>query len=262
MTSLADRVIAAVTTEHDTTAALARTLTDEQLTTTSGSAEWTVADVLSHLGSGSVITLAGLQAALGEREQPADDFSQSVWDRWNAMTPAEQRDGFIEHDAALVAALNALDDQQRETLQVSVGFLPFPLAVAPFAGLRLSETTQHGWDVRVAGDKTAELSGESAGVLAALFSTELAFLAGFLGKPDLIAEPVRLDIAESGYGLSITDSIALVSPVDDPTATFSGSIASALRLIAGRLRPEHTPTEVTVTGNITLDQLRTAFPGF
>jgi uncharacterized protein (TIGR03083 family) len=262
MTFLADRVISALGTEHDSTAATVRTLTDEQLKAASGSSEWTVADVLSHLGSGSVITLAGLQTALGERDAPADGFNQSVWDRWNAMSPAEQRDGFLENDAALVGALTALDERQRESLEVSVGFLPFPLSVASFGGMRLNESAQHGWDVRVAGDSATGLLPTSAGILAEVFAGDLAFLLGFLGKADRIAGPVRLEIAGSGYGLTVDDSVALVTSVQEPTATFDGTLEAALRLIAGRLGPEHTPSDLTVSGNVTLDDLRKAFPGF
>ena len=101
MTSLADRTIAALRAEHDSTSTAVAALTDDQLTGPSGAAEWTVASVLSHLGSGSVISLAGLQVALGLRESLPDGFNQSVWDRWNAMNPTEQRDGFVEHDEEL-----------------------------------------------------------------------------------------------------------------------------------------------------------------
>jgi len=262
MTSLADRTIAALRAEHDATATTVRDLTDDQLTGRSGASAWTVTAVLSHLGSGSVIALAGLQTALGLRQPPQDDFNQSVWDRWNAMSPAEQRAGFLDHDAALVSAFEALDERQRESLELQVGFLPAPLSVASFSGMRLHESAQHAWDVRVAGDPAAGLLPESANVLAELFSGELAFLLGFMGKADLIAGPVQLEIAGSGYGLSIAESVALVSPVEHPTATFTGPLEAAIRLIAGRLGPAHTPGDLTVTGNITLDDLRTAFPGF
>jgi uncharacterized protein (TIGR03083 family) len=262
MTSLADRTIAALGAEHDAMATTTRDLTDEELAGPSGAAAWTVAAVLSHLGSGAVITLAGLQTALGLRQPPQEGFNQSVWDRWNAMSPAGQRAGFLEHDAALVSAFAALDERQRESLELKVGFLPAPLSVASFGGMRLHESVQHGWDVRVARDPAAALLPESADVLAELFSGEIAFLLGFMGKADLIAGPVQLEIAGSGYGLSIADSVALVSPVDHPTATFTGPLEGAIRLIAGRLGPQHTPSDLTVTGNVTLEDLRTAFPGF
>jgi uncharacterized protein (TIGR03083 family) len=262
MSSLADRTIAALFEEHDTVAGAVRELSDDQLTAPSGAAGWTVAQVLSHLGSGAEITLAGLQAALGERTAPGNDFNPSVWDRWNAMTPAQRRAGFLEHDATLVAAFTALDEQQRHTLQLRVGFAPAPLTVASFAGMRLHEAAQHGWDVRAARDPAAGLRTNSARVLAELFSHDIAFMLDFITKPDPAAEPVLLDIADSGYGLSITDSVTLMSPVNHPTATFSGPLEAAIRLLAGRLGPNHTPSELEVTGNITLEHLRTVFPGF
>ena len=65
MTTLADRTIAALRTTHDDLAALVPGLTDEQLAGPSGASEWTVAQVLSHLGSGAEIGLATLETALG-----------------------------------------------------------------------------------------------------------------------------------------------------------------------------------------------------
>lgn len=262
MTSLADRTIAALRAEHDLLTETVSGLTEEQLTGTSGASEWTLAAVLSHLGSGAVITLAGLQSGLGLRQPPADGFNQSVWDVWNAMNPDEQRAGFLKHDQELVAALEGLDSQQRASLELRVGFLPYPLSVATFAGLRLHEVAQHSWDVRVAAQPDAGLLPGSASVLAEQFAGELAFMLGFIGKADRIADPVRLQIAESGYGLSITDAVTLVSPLDQPTASFTGPLEAAIRLIAGRLGPTHTPGDLAVTGNVTLEDLRTVFPGF
>ncbi|MFL6163843.1 MAG: hypothetical protein ACJ74U_16690 [Jatrophihabitantaceae bacterium] len=112
------------------------------------------------------------------------------------------------------------------------------------------------------GEPAAGLLPESASVLAELFSGELAFMLGFIGKADRIAGPVQLEIVGSGYALSIADSVTLVSPVDHPTASFTGPLEAAIRLIAGRLGPTHTPSELTVTGNITLEELRTVFPGY
>lgn len=218
--------------------------------------------MLSHLGSGAEITLAGLQTALGERPPPGDDFNRSVWDRWDAMSPVEQRARALEHDAALVAAFTALDESQRRTLELQVGFAPGPLSVASFAGLRLHEAAQHGWDVRAANDPVAGLDATAAQVLADQFSDGIGFLLGFIAKPQSLSEPARLEIAGSGYALSIADTVTMVSPVDDPTATFSGALEAAIRLIAGRLGPTHTPGDLRVTGNVTLEELRAVFPGF
>src|SRR3982750_4859153 len=108
MTSLADRTIASLRATHDELAGLVRTLDDDQLTRPSGASEWTVAQVLSHLGSGAEISLAGFRAALDGAPAPEQDFNERVWDRWNAMSPREQADGFLEHDAVLVQTLEGL----------------------------------------------------------------------------------------------------------------------------------------------------------
>ena len=262
MTSHADRVLTALRAEHDAVTAVVRALTPEQLTGPSGATEWTLAQVLSHLGSGAEITLAGLQAALGQREAPAGDFNPSVWDRWDAMEPEQQRAGFLEHDAALVEALEALDAGQRDSLRVHVGFAPEPLTLAAFGGMRLHEAVQHGWDVRVALDSAATLDPDAAAVLVELFSAELGFLLGFIGEPDVLTDPVVLDLGGSGYGLSITNTVTMTDPVQDPTAHFDGALEAAVRMIAGRLRPEYTPAGLGVSGNVSLDTLRVVFPGF
>jgi hypothetical protein len=77
-----------------------------------------------------------------------------------------------------------------------------------------------------------------------------------------LAEPVVLDLAGSGFALSITDTVALTAAAADPTATFTGPLEAALRMLEGRLGPTYTPAGVTVTGNVTLDELRAVFPGF
>ncbi len=58
------------------------------------------------------------------------------------------------------------------------------------------------------------------------------------------------------------DRVAPKRQVDAPTATFTGPLEAAMRLIAGRLGPTHTPSDVTVTGNVTLEDLRAVFPGY
>ena len=96
--TLTDRTIAALRHTHDHLAEVAGSLTDEQLTGPSGASEWTVADVLSHLGSGAEINRYTLQRALGD--DAAVPSNQQVWDRWNALSPADQASGSVESSAA------------------------------------------------------------------------------------------------------------------------------------------------------------------
>ena len=76
--------------------------------------EWTVAETLSHLGSGAVIFAHGLAVSVaGEEGDPG--FNQSVWDEWNAKAPEEQAADALVADRTMLAALEALDEGQRAT---------------------------------------------------------------------------------------------------------------------------------------------------
>lgn len=228
MTSLAIQTIGALRQEHDTLVGIARSLTDGQLSGPSGASEWSVAQVLSHLGSGAEITLALLRAELGAGDAPGDDFNRSVWARWDAMAPAEQRAAFVEADDRLVEALEALTPEQHASLTLPIGFLPAPATVATFAGLRLNEVAHHSWDVRVATDSSAGLSDASTSALLEQLSGDLAVLVGFAGKADLIEQRVVLAVGDTGYGVLIDDTVSLESEVEGATATFAGAPEAAL----------------------------------
>jgi uncharacterized protein (TIGR03083 family) len=263
MTATADATIAALRSTHDELVAVVRGLDDEQLVAPSGASEWPVAQVLSHLGSGAEIGLATLRAATGEGEPVGDGFNQSVWDRWNAMSPREQADGFVGSDEALVSAYEALTPQQRSDLQVSLGFLPMPLPLGAFAGMRLNEAAQHSWDARVAFDDGATIPDDTASLVVGHYAAGLGFLLGFIGKADALTEPAVVTLGDLGVALSVTDTVALV-PTEGAaaTATLDGGPDAVARLISGRLTPRWTPESVTVSGNVTLDDLRRVFPGY
>jgi uncharacterized protein (TIGR03083 family) len=263
MNTLASRTIDALRDEHDALVALVATLSEDQLSGPSGAGEWSVAQVLSHLGSGSEITLANLRVGLGEREALKDDFNRSVWDRWDGMSPSDQRDGYIESNGTLVDALEALTAEQLAEVQVPIGFVPAPMSVASYAGMRLGEVAHHTWDVRVAVDPAARLLPVSTAILPEHLSGSLGFMLGFWGKADRVADHVVLAIDKTGYAISIGDTVTLSQEgTTEATATFAGEMEAALRLISGRLTPAHTPADVVVTGNVTLEQLRDVFPGY
>jgi len=262
MTTLADRTIAALRAGHDALAAVVPDLTDEQLRRPSGAAEWSLAQVLSHLGSGAEIGLGVLVAARDGAPVPGQDANQRVWDRWNAMSPREQAAGFVEHNGRLVAAYEALSAEQRESLRVDLGFLPEPLPVAAVAGMRLNESTLHSWDARVALDPDAAVPEDAAELLLEHLASDLAFLTGFTGKADALAKPATVQVGGGRIGLVIADKVGVTTAVTNPTATFVGPLDAVLRLIGGRLTPAHTPAGVEVIGDVTLDELRAVFPGY
>jgi uncharacterized protein (TIGR03083 family) len=263
MTSLADRTIVALRTLHDELETVVSGLSDDQLAGPSGASEWSVAQVLSHLGSGAEIGLETYRAAFDGADEPAEDFNQSVWERWDSSTPQQQAAGFVEHDTALVERIEALTPEQRASAQIKLGFLPAPLPIESIIGMRLNEVAQHSWDVRAGLDPTATIDHETAELLHEHFSGGLGFLLGFMGKPDAVTEPAVVALGDSPYRIVINDDgVALTSDGAAATATFTGPAESAARLINGRLTTPYTPAGVASTGNVTLDQLRQVFPGF
>src|SRR3954452_14589232 len=92
--------------------ALTLGMTEGDLTRQAYPAEWTIADVLSHLGSGAVIHQRRLHDIVAGHDTP-DDFSASVWDEWNAKSTSAKRDDALAADAALLADINAVTPHER-----------------------------------------------------------------------------------------------------------------------------------------------------
>jgi uncharacterized protein (TIGR03083 family) len=263
VTELSDRTIAALRVTHDELTSVVTGLSDEQLSAPSGASQWTVARVLSHLGSGAEIALATVGAAIAGTAVPGPDANQAVWDRWNALSERDQLDGYLASDERFLVALESLSDKQRQDLRLDLGFLPEPAPLALYLGMRLNEAALHGWDVRVSLDHNATLLAATAGLLAEHFASDLDFLLQFTGKPEALADPAVIDIQATGFTLVIADTAGLTRTAPrDPTAAFTGPLESVIRLLAGRLGAPYTPDGVDVTGNVTLDDLRRVFPGY
>jgi hypothetical protein len=69
--------------------------------------EWTIADVVSHLGSGAVIFQHLLAHSLDGVGVP-DGFAQGVWAEWDAKSPRAKVDDGVVADAAYTARLEAV----------------------------------------------------------------------------------------------------------------------------------------------------------
>ncbi len=264
MTDRADETIKALRSGHDDLAALVRGFGADDLARPSGASKWDVSQVLSHLGSGAEINLAGLNGALDGSGNPGGEFNQGVWARWDAMTREERAEGFLTANEALIRRYEGLDQATRESVRIDLGFLPAPVDLATAGGLRLSEFAHHVWDVKVAFDPAATLAPEAT----ALLFDQVAMLIGFLGKPaELGGRAVTLTVhttsPERSLGLAIADTVAVVETPEGPDAVLTAPAEWWLRLLAGRHAPEHTPAAVKLAGDpITLDDLRRVFPGF
>jgi len=181
-----------------------------------------------------------------------------IWARWDGSSPIEQAAGFVEHNGRAVEFVEALTPEQRSSFMVDLGFLPEPVPLVVALGMRLNEVANHAWDVRIGLDPSAEVVDSSAEPLLELFAGPLGFLLGFTGKADQLSSPAR--VAVPGGGIVIEESVSVVDDLSDATATLRPQ-GAWVRLLSGRLTPEHSDG-VSVSGNVSLDDLRRVFPGF
>ncbi len=217
--------------------------------------EWTVADVLSHIGSGAVIMRRGLEDALSGRD-PDGTFNQTVWDEWNAKAPKDQAADALVADAALVTALDGVSEQQRAGVTFSMG--PMTLDFGSFVGLRLSEHVVHTWDIEVVVAPDAVLSHEAVPILI----DRVGMIAGLVGRTPGSDENVQVSTTAPERHLALVftpDSVELLSPGPESDPELTLPAEAFIRLVYGRLDPDHTPPGVE--GPV-LDRLRPVFPGF
>jgi uncharacterized protein (TIGR03083 family) len=235
--------------------ALGSGLDDDQLVSQSYCDDWSIAQVLSHLGSGAVISLRSLQDVRAGNATP-DGFNQSVWDEWNAKSPRAQADDALVADEALMEALEAVDESEREGLTFQLG--PMTLGFNDLFGLRLNEHTLHTWDIAVMFDDNARLPSDAT----ALVVDNLALTARFGGRPTGPDRTVTVHTTDPAraVALRMTPDGVLVGPAEPGQSPDLILPAEALsRLVYGRLDPDHTP-EFTGDAAV-LDALRAVFPG-
>lgn len=251
-------VEAALHRSQDRLAAAVSVLAPEELTRPSYDAGWTVADVLSHLGSGAVIAGLSLDAGLGRRAAPEFEELDAVWTVWNAKPPQDQAADALAAGAAFLERLDGLGDEQRAAFAVEM--FNGRQDLLGLLQLRLSEHAVHTWDVLVARDPAARLAPD-------------ATLALLPGLPELVSRagqrsevPLRVAVRttqpEAAFLLEAdgTGPRLLAGPAGDVAARVTLPAEAFIRLVYGRLDEAHAD-EVDVDG-CRLDDLRAVFPGF
>ena len=254
--------IAALRNSHDRLASLVSELAADQRRGPSYCRDWTVAQLLSHLGSGAEISLLTLRAAIGEGEPLGPDGYAPIWDRWNAKAPAGQVADGLAADEEHISTLERLTDDQLNGIKVSM--FGMDLDAVGLIGLRLGEHTMHTWDVAVVSDPAAQLPPDAVSLL---IDRVAEFLGPRLGKPQ--DPPLTVHLAVSGpdrdWTLTAADAVTVTDGGPAGGAAVDGEVRipaeAMLRLAYGRLDPAHTPAAVEADPAV-LDRLRTVFPGF
>ena len=234
---------------------LVRGLDVDELESPSYATDWTIADVLSHLGSGAVLMERRLEAALSGVPLP-DDVAQPVWDEWNAKSPQAQADDALTEDERLGKAFASVDEDDRERTEFPFG--PLTVSFETAVALRLNEHALHTWDIEVMSIPGAVLPPDAAAVII----DNLGLIGRFAAKPTGDEREVRIRTHEPirHFTVRLTSESALLLEGDggvDPDLELPAE--AFCRLVYGRLDPDHSPP-VAANGEV-LDLLRRVFPG-
>jgi uncharacterized protein (TIGR03083 family) len=246
--------IAILRASHERLAALVEPLTPDQVTAQAYPIEWSIAQVMSHLGSGAEIMGHNLDAGLAGVDPPGREVAQPIWDAWNSKEPYEQTRDSLTANRVLVERFEALTDDQRAAFRVKL--FGFDLDLDGLAMMRLNEHTLHSWDVAVTLDPSATLALDST----ALVVDNLGAIVRWTGKASEGGPTVHVVTTspDRSFTLSLADPVSLTDG-EAGSAELRLPAEALVRLVYGRLDPDHTPA-LSVTG-VDLDDLRRTFPG-
>src|SRR5215470_12272600 len=245
-----DPWISALRHSHDRLRASVEPLGPDQLAQRSYPSEWTIAQVLSHLGSQAEIFGLILEAGLAGQEPPAREEFPPVWDKWNAKDPQAQATDALRADQAALERLESMDADERARLHLNL--FGMDIDTTGFARLRLSEHAVHTWDVLVALDPAATLAPDAVALLIDIVEQ----VAGRSAKPDGQRRTVRVSTSDE---VTLTPAGGDAPPESGP-AELRLLAEALIRLVYGRLDEAHTPP--TETAGVKLDDLRQIFRGF
>lgn len=250
-----DTVLQALRTSAERLQGLVAPLPPSQFEDRAYPTEWTVADVLSHLGSAAVITRRRIDDDLAGRPMP-DEFPKSVWDEWNAKSPTAKVHDGLAAGQALVERIEATNDDERSRFRVSFG--PVEVDLTALVGLRLNEHAMHTWDIEVVGDPAATLPADAAEIIV----DNLELIGRFTAKPTGGDRTINVHTSAPSrrFAIVLTPDTATFGPGNagqSPDIEMSAEAFS--RLVYGRLDAQHTPAFDCDVG--ALDELRRVFPG-
>ena len=252
-----DRWIGALRHSHDRLRALVGPLDLAQLEQRSYASEWSIAQVLSHLGSGAEIFGLFLQAGLAGQEPPGRDTFVPIWNAWNAKDPQAQAADALRSDEATLEQFESPGPEQKMGLRLHL--FGMDMDVTGLARMRVSEHAIHSWDVAVALDPSATVAPDAVGLLIDTVGQLVARSAKPDGKERRIrvstSDPERYFVLETGEAVSLTESDG-----EEGLPGLRLPAEAFVRLVYGRLGPAHTPP--VETDGVDLDELRQLFPGF
>ena len=237
----------------DRLAGVVGTLDPARLTQPAYPTEWTVADTLSHMGSGAVIFVRLIDDFLAGVETPGDAFP-AVWDGWNAKSPTgsgptrSSPTGRCSTDSRASAPTSGAVPYHPRTDGHRLrhpGRTAAQRARPPHVGRRggIRPVRHHRAGGHGIGDRRARQHA-----------------AGFTARPTGAVRTVHLVTTDPRRGVTIVlgaDAVtfAYADPVDGPDLVLPAE--ACIRLVYGRLDPGHAGG---AGESPVLDELRRVFP--
>ncbi len=249
--------ITAVRRSHERFAELVAPLDDEAVQGRSYDAEWSIADVASHLGSQAEIFGLIVEAGLTGGPAPGGAEFGPIWDVWNAKAPGDQVADSVTANAALLDRLEQASEAEREAFQVNA--FGMDLDLPGVLAMRYSEHAVHTWDVAVALDPAAVIPPDAVEILVDL----LGPTAARSGRPTEVAgPPVRVRTVDPARELvlSVAPAVSISAAEEFSEPDLALPAEAFVRLVYGRLDHDHTPSDIEGEERIPL--LRNVFPGF
>jgi uncharacterized protein (TIGR03083 family) len=239
-------------------AALVEPLIPDGVEAPSMADEWTIAQVMSHLGSQAEIFGAILQAGIDDSEIPGPESFPPVWDRWNAKDPVDQaRDSLAANDTFL-KKIEGLSDAQLDSLRFAL--FGMDLDLARVVMMRLNELALHTWDIAAAVDAGALVGADAVDLVV----DTLPDMARRIGKAPEKGLRVRIVTSDPARDLVLaTDEAVTIDQWDDGPVdgVLRLPAESLVRLVYGRLDDEHTADVDFESDEVDLNTLRSVFPG-
>lgn len=257
-TAAAQDFLVALRASHDRLSTLVDGLDEVALEGPSYDTEWSLAQLLSHLGSQAEIMDLFLVAVADGTDVPGGEAFPPIWNLWNSRATLEQRDFSLEASETHIARLEAMSDAEIGAWRISM--FGMDLDLAGFLRMRLFEHVLHTWDAAVMADPAAKVSADAVALLVDGLGMTVARGGTATGESFRVrigtSDPVRDLVVVVGEPVALEEA----SP-DEP---YDGAVdlpaEALLRLVTGRLDLDHTPPH-SQSGRRGLSDLRAVFPG-
>lgn len=237
-----------------------QSMSDERIAGPSYDDDWSVGQVASHLGSGAEIFAMVIDAGLQGKEAPGPDQFAPVWEAWNAKDPVRQARDAVAADQAFLAKVDGLTPVEADEWRMEL--FGSDTDLAGVLRMRVSEHAAHTWDVVVMSDPDAGLAEDA---VEAIIDTVVPQMVGYRSKG--VSAPQVIDVTTTAPARRLLLTLGPDGAVLEAASDRAGADArlelpaeAFVRLLYGRLDPDHTPADVTAEG-VDLDAIREAFPG-